>query len=162
MWASAEQKDDSKVKILDMVYILWYYISCCKGELLCTMDERLRQTLLYDFYGELLNDHQKNVFSAAVFDDMNYSEISEEFGCSRQAAFDLVKRINRKLENYEERLGLLKRFMSVRDRMNVLGDKIEDIEKYISETDLSNKEINTINKKLDDILAYSKEIVEDF
>ena len=126
------------------------------------MDERLRQTLLYDFYGELLNDHQKNVFSAAVFDDMNYSEISEEFGCSRQAAFDLVKRINRKLENYEERLGLLKRFMSVRDRMNVLGDKIEDIEKYISETDLSNKEINTINKKLDDILAYSKEIVEDF
>ncbi|SNU09967.1 hypothetical protein SAMN06297422_1431 [Lachnospiraceae bacterium] len=126
------------------------------------MDERLRQTLLYDFYGELLNDHQKNVFSAAVFDDMNYSEISEEFGCSRQAAFDLVKRINRKLENYEERLGLLKRFMSVRDRMNVLGDKIEDIEKHISETDLSNKEINTINKKLDDILAYSKEIVEDF
>ena len=52
--------------------------------------------------------------------------------------------------------------MSVRDRMNVLGDKIEDIEKHISETDLSNKEINTINKKLDDILAYSKEIVEDF
>ena len=58
------------------------------------MEERLRQSLLYDFYGELLTDHQKSVFSAAIFDDMSYSELAEEFDCSRQAAFDLIRRIN--------------------------------------------------------------------
>ena len=58
------------------------------------MDERVRQSLLFDFYGELLNEHQRDVFSASVFDDMSYSELADEFGCSRQAAFDLIRRIH--------------------------------------------------------------------
>ena len=57
------------------------------------MDDRYRQSLLFDFYGELLNEHQKTVFSAAIFDDMSYSELADEFECSRQAAFDLVRRM---------------------------------------------------------------------
>ena len=162
MWASAEQKDDSKVKILDRVYILWYYISCCKGELLCAMDERLRKTLLYDFYGELLNEHQKNVYSAAIFDDMNYSEISDEFGCSRQAAFDLVKRIDRKLEGYEERLGLLGRFLSAREKIDALKGSIENIDTSITDSKLSDKEKKALKGELSSIMNLSNEVIEEF
>ena len=95
------------------------------------MDERYRKSLLYDFYGELLNEHQKQVFSAAIFDDMSYSELADEFGCSRQAAFDLVKRISNKLENYESKMGLLKRFTEAKDKMIILTSTVEDIKESL-------------------------------
>ena len=95
--------------------------------MLVIMEERLRQSLLYDFYGELLTDHQKSVFSAAIFDDMSYSELAEEFDCSRQAAFDLIRRINKKLEGYEERLGLLERFTVAQGKMKELKESLLDI-----------------------------------
>ena len=126
------------------------------------MDERLRKTLLYDFYGELLNEHQKSVYSAAIFDDMNYSEISDEFGVSRQAAFDLIKRIDRKLESYEERLGLLGRFLLARDKIDALKGSIESIENSISDSKLSDKEKKALKLQLSDILNLSNEVIEEF
>ncbi|MBP3234339.1 MAG: DNA-binding protein [Eubacterium sp.] len=126
------------------------------------MDERLRKTLLYDFYGELLNEHQRNVYSAAIFDDMNYSEISDEFGCSRQAAFDLVKRIDRKLEGYESRLGLLGRFLLARDKIDSLKTSIESVDKKISTSELSEKEKRSLRDELSSILSLSNEVIEEF
>ncbi|MCR5106146.1 MAG: DNA-binding protein [Eubacterium sp.] len=128
------------------------------------MDERYRKSLLYDFYGELLNEHQKQVFSAAIFDDMSYSELADEFGCSRQAAFDLVKRISNKLENYESKMGLLKRFTEAKDKMNILTSTVEDIkESLFSQQD---KDIKTndlgLCEKLDSVINISKEIFDEF
>ena len=93
---------------------------------------KILESLLYDFYGELLNDHQKAVFSAAVFDDMSYSELAEEFDCSRQAAFDLIRRINKKLEDYEAKLGLLDRFSKAKDKMQELTNAVEDMNKSVN------------------------------
>ena len=112
------------------------------------MDERLRQSLLYDFYGELLNEHQKAVFSAAVFDDMSYSELAEEFECSRQAAFDLVRRINKKLENYELKLGLLERFTNAKDKMEELSKAVSDMNSSVEASVIDDK---TKRKLLNDI-----------
>lgn len=42
------------------------------------MNEILEQSLLYDFYGELLNDHQKEVYEQFVLDDLSLSEIAQE------------------------------------------------------------------------------------
>ena len=54
------------------------------------MDKFVQQGLLYDFYGELLTDHQKQVYEAAVCDDMSQSEIASEHGISRQGVHDLL------------------------------------------------------------------------
>ncbi|MBO4864063.1 MAG: DNA-binding protein [Eubacterium sp.] len=126
------------------------------------MDERLRQTLLYDFYGELLNEHQKNVYSAAIFDDMSYSELSNEFGCSRQAAFDLIRRIDKKLENFEARLGLLARFMDAREKMDSLSESILSVKQGISESDLSKEDKKKIDKELSGILDITREVFDEF
>ncbi len=49
-----------------------------------SMDDILRRSLLFDFYGELLTDHQKNMYEAFYGDDLSLGEIAEEFGISRQ------------------------------------------------------------------------------
>ena len=45
------------------------------------MDKILEQTLLYDFYGELLTDHQKQIYEDVVLNDYSFSEVAEEKGC---------------------------------------------------------------------------------
>lgn len=72
---------------------------------------------MYDFYGELLTPHQKEVYEAAVYNDMTLSEIAEEQGISRQAVFDLIKRCNKILADYEKRLHLVEKFETTRTKV---------------------------------------------
>ena len=80
------------------------------------MEPKVRQTYLYDFYGELLNEHQRKIFEAFVFEDLSLGEIAEEQDISRQAVFDLVKRATSKLEGYENKLHLMARFLELREK----------------------------------------------
>ena len=54
------------------------------------MDRILEQNLLYDFYGELLTEHQQRVYEDAVYNDMSLGEIAGEQGISRQGVHDLI------------------------------------------------------------------------
>lgn len=126
------------------------------------MEERLRQSLLYDFYGELLTEHQKSVFSAAIFDDMSYSELAEEFDCSRQAAFDLIRRINKKLEGYEERLGLLERFTVAQGKMNELKASVIEMNDTLENSEIDKSIKNNLNSHLREITNLSSEIFDKF
>ena len=126
------------------------------------MDERVRQSLLFDFYGELLNEHQRDVFSASVFDDMSYSELADEFGCSRQAAFDLIRRINQKLEGYEKRLGLVKRFSEARNKNKEVAELIASAKEYINKSDINSKDKEAISDYIGKIAELSDEVFDDF
>ena len=70
------------------------------------MEKIVEQTLLYDFYGELLTEHQRTVYEDVVMNDISYSEIAQERGISRQGVHDLIKRCNKILADYEEKLHL--------------------------------------------------------
>lgn len=84
------------------------------------MEEIVKLGMLYDFYGELLTNHQKEVYEDLVYNDYSVSEIAESYGISRQAAHDLIKRCNKLLENYEQKLRLVERFEKI--KMSILGN----------------------------------------
>ncbi|MCR5785436.1 MAG: YlxM family DNA-binding protein [Eubacterium sp.] len=86
------------------------------------MEKIVKQGLLYDFYGELLTEHQKAVYEANVFNDMSLSEIAEEYGISRQGVHDLIKRCDGILQGYEDKLHLMERF-------TLTGNKVKEIKK---------------------------------
>jgi hypothetical protein len=92
------------------------------------MEPKVQQTYLYDFYGELLNEHQRRIFEDFVFNDLSLGEIAEEQGVSRQAVHDLVKRSTKKLEEYEETLHLLSRFLELRDKAAAIRQRALDYE----------------------------------
>lgn len=74
------------------------------------MEKIFEQALLYDFYGELLTEHQRIIYEDAVFQDMSLGEIAELQGISRQGVHDLIKRCDRILQDYENKLHLVERF----------------------------------------------------
>ena len=78
------------------------------------MNEILEQALLYDFYGELLTKHQKEIYEQAVLEDYSLSEIARDAGISRQGVHDMIKRCNHTLEEYEGKLHLVEKFLSVK------------------------------------------------
>lgn len=81
------------------------------------MDQVLQKTLLFDFYGELLTEHQRKVYEEVVLNDISCSEAAEDLGVSRQGVHELVKRCNRILEGYEEKLHLVERFLCIRQKV---------------------------------------------
>lgn len=65
---------------------------------------------LYDYYKNLLTTKQQIYFENYYFDDLSLAEIAELHQVSRNAVFDQLKKIYLLLEEYEEKLGLLKKF----------------------------------------------------
>jgi len=97
------------------------------------MDKILEQTLLYDFYGELLTDHQKQIYEDVVLNDYSFSEVAEEKRISRQGVHDLIKRCNKILQEYESKLHLVEKFVTIKEQ-------IEEMEKSLRETEEPDKE----------------------
>ena len=97
------------------------------------MEKFVEQTLMFDFYGELLTEHQQKIYKEAVFDDLSVSEIARNEGITRQGAHDLIKRCNKLLEEYEERLHLVERFIKIREQVG-------KIKKLAAPTDVLNSD----------------------
>ena len=118
------------------------------------MEKIVRQTLLFDFYGELLNEHQKSVYGDLISSDLSYSEFAAENNISRQAVFDMVKRCNEKLEAYEDKLGLVEKFLTVRNRVEELSDIISGMKDLCEDKGLV--------KKYDELIEKSEKIIDEF
>ncbi len=89
------------------------------------MDEILEQALLYDFYGELLTDHQKEIYEQFLLEDLSLSEIAESEGISRQGVYDMVRRCQKSLEGYEGKLHLVARFLSIRKKVREMESLLD-------------------------------------
>lgn len=90
------------------------------------MEKILEQTLLYDFYGELLTEHQKQVYEDVVLNDYSFSEIAQERGISRQGVHDLVKRCSKILADYESKLHLVEKFVAIRDQIQEMEQSLRE------------------------------------
>ena len=110
------------------------------------MDKMLRQALLYDFYGELLTEHQKRVYEDVVLNDMSLSEIAEELGISRQGVHDMVKRCTKTLEGYESKLHLIEKFQTARGMVTKIHTLTKEFYKNHDEAVL--EEIEQISNQI--------------
>lgn len=79
------------------------------------MDKIYEQAMLFDFYGELLTEHQRSIYADAVYNDMSLGEIAEERGISRQGVHDLLRRCDKILQDYENKLHLVERFTRAKE-----------------------------------------------
>ena len=75
---------------------------------------------MYDFYGELLTEHQKKIYEDVVYHDLSLTEIAQANGISRQGVYDMVRRCSHILEEYEDRLHLVARFMKIKENVGAL------------------------------------------
>ena len=112
------------------------------------MEKIVEQGLLYDYYGELLTEHQRNIYEGVVFNDMSLSEIAEETGISRQGVWDIIKRAEETLRKTEEKTGLIRRF---REHLEAVAEMEDILTKLTEQTEgearaLTEQLSETLNK----------------
>ena len=109
------------------------------------MNKILEQALLYDFYGELLTTHQKEVYEQFILEDLSLSEIAESAGISRQGVHDLIRRCQKALEGYEAKLHLVERFLSVKEKVARIDEILDEWENEKKDTEKVVKQIRRIS-----------------
>ena len=116
------------------------------------MDDILQLTLLYDFYGELLTEKQKQVYELHYQNDLSLTEIGEELSISRQAVRDQLKRTEKILQDYEEKLQLVSRFQAQKKAVQEMKHIMEGMEKKNPDAAVV-KAISKMKKIADGILS---------
>lgn len=91
-----------------------------------SVEELVEQSLLYDFYGELLTEHQRKIYEAAFFENYSLSEIASDAGISRQGVHDLLRRCDKQLRAYESTLHLVERFTKVKEGLESIVNLVDD------------------------------------
>ncbi|HAG03911.1 MAG TPA: hypothetical protein DCG28_00595 [Lachnospiraceae bacterium] len=94
------------------------------------------QTLLFDFYSELLTEKQKDIFSAHYLYDSSLNEIASEYSVTKQSVHDLLKRTESILLGYEHKLGLVDKYLkrkAIVEKSIALANDITDNERIKSE-----------------------------
>ena len=91
------------------------------------MDRILEKSLLFDFYGDLLTSHQKNIYSEYIQEDVSVSEIAELHGITRQGAHDMIRRCEKLLTGYEARLHLVDHYLKIRDMVREIHQCAKEI-----------------------------------
>lgn len=109
-------------------------------------------SLLYDFYGELLDDNKKEIMNLYHEDNLSLAEIAEDLGTSRQGVHYTLKKAEKSLEKYEEKLGLVQKYL---DNLKKY-DQVQSIaEKYIFDETLDEnlrKDIQTLTDTIRDLM----------
>lgn len=88
--------------------------------------EKVNLTILFDIYGELLTEKQRNIYEMYINNDVGLTEIGESLGISRQAAKDTITKVSQQLLAYETKLKLKKQFTD----NNLLIDEILGLETF--------------------------------
>ena len=85
--------------------------------------------LLYDYYGDLLTDRQKECFELRYNQDLSLGEIGQELGISRQGVFDNLARTEALLKKMEQRTGCVRRDLACRKAVRKVLDIADDLQK---------------------------------
>ena len=90
-------------------------------------NQTFRMTMLFDFYGELLTDRQKEFYDLYYNEDLSLSEIAENYGISRQGVRDVIVRAENYMTEIEDKTGLIKRFMQLQPHAEKIVDAAQQV-----------------------------------
>lgn len=91
------------------------------------MEKKIADQFLYDFYGQLLTERQREVMRLYCEDDLSLSEIADIVHGSRQSVYDALRRAQHTLEGYEARLELVARYRRTEKLLRTLSRQISDV-----------------------------------
>lgn len=92
-------------------------------------ETRQYKNMLFDFYGALLTDKQKEIYQMHHEDDFSLAEIGSQMDVTSQAVADVLKRTDIKLNNYERKLELIKKFNIQKEASAQIEEELTKLEK---------------------------------
>lgn len=90
-------------------------------------NQAFRMALLFDFYGDVLTDRQKEFYDLYYNEDLSLAEIAENYGITRQGVRDVIVRAEAILTDLEDKTGLIRRFHAMRSQLDEIVKSAEAI-----------------------------------
>lgn len=108
-------------------------------------------SMLYDFYGQLLPERQKEFLHLYHEENFSLSEIASEFQISRQGVHDGVKKAEKTLYDLEEKLGLVKKFANTDAVLRKIDREIDELIEENSDSEALIKRLRHIKEEIDSL-----------
>lgn len=90
-------------------------------------NQTYRMTLLFDFYGDILTERQKEFYDLYYNEDLSLAEIAENYGISRQGVRDVIVRAEGIMTELEEKTGIIKRFKAMQPHVRSICDTVDEL-----------------------------------
>ncbi len=119
-------------------------------------NQAYRMTMLFDFYGELLTDRQKEFFDLYYNEDLSLAEIAENYGISRQGVRDVIVRAEAIMTEMEDKTGIIKRFHQMQSQLEAASTDLDRVisinaDKYFD------REVDTLARKVRETIEQLKQ-----
>ena len=92
-------------------------------------NQAYRMAMLFDFYGDLLTERQREFYDLYYNEDLSLAEIAENYGISRQGVRDVIVRAEAALTELEDKTGIIRRFHVMQDQLKGVLASVEAINK---------------------------------
>ena len=106
-------------------------------------NQAYRMAMLYDFYGDLLTDRQKEFYDLYYNEDLSLAEIAENYGITRQGVRDVIVRAEAYLTEIEDKTGPIRRFHTMQGQLRELADCAQKV-LDLNDAKLGSDELETL------------------
>ena len=120
------------------------------------MDKIIDVPIFLEFYGKLLTERQVEIISLYSDEDYSLTEIADNLKISRQGVYDAVKSIISALEDYENKIGLVRRYWLRKG----IGENLHDAITNISATEIDSPNRLMIEQELERIREGINKLIE--
>ena len=110
-------------------------------------NQAYRMAMLYDFYGDLLTDRQKEFYDLYYNEDLSLAEIAENYGITRQGVRDVIVRAEAYLTEIEDKTGLIRRFHTMQDQLKEVAACAVQI-RAIHDARLNDRELEDLAQRI--------------
>ena len=115
------------------------------------MPKELAMSLLFDLYGSVLGERQREIFSDYYDNDLSLSEIADRFGITRQGVRDIIVRAEKTLEDIEEKTGLIQRYHRTRATTAALRSLCSQLQ-ALNQARFMDRELDDLGRQLSDAI----------
>ena len=119
-------------------------------------NQAYRMALLYDFYGDMLTDRQKEFYDLYYNEDLSLAEIAENYGITRQGVRDVIVRAEAVLTELEDKTGIIKRFHKMQGQFTQIQEAVDIIAKR-NDQNWQDDEVEVQCGRIRDLLAQLKQ-----
>ena len=119
-------------------------------------NQAYRMALLYDFYGDMLTDRQKEFYDLYYNEDLSLAEIAENYGITRQGVRDVIVRAEAILTELEDKTGIIKRFHRMQEQFAQMETAVDAIAARNDER-WQDDELETLCNQLKGVLSQLKQ-----
>ena len=111
------------------------------------MEKKVEISILCELYGKLLTNKQLDFMNDYYNNDLSLSEIAENNNITRQAVRDILKKGEKKLFEYEEKLKFMKRMLNQEKKIEKVLSELTKIQKDYSDKEIASV-LESIKKEL--------------